>query len=388
MPTPSPSSPPIGPETNALLIEADPLLALAAELRSTAAVADLARLRASIAQLLREYEVRALARGVGSATLARAQALMRALIDDVVHSMPWGADAGWEPLHSAAPAAQDAATTGLLRVAREVSADGAAPRELLELACIALALAPEGRGAGAAGEPLGPIRAQLAARLRAERPGTGRVLSGQWQAAVGRAAMLASWLPLWAMSAVVAALLAILYFSLLLSLGAQSDRVYAQLAALRPAAVSAQALPAPQARLAALSSVPMAGQRLAVREELDRSVVILPDETLFEAGTATLRPAALAALRPIAAALRDAPGRVLVLGHTDGKAPRSARYPSDWDLSVERARAVHDALRAFGLEAGRLGYDGRADTEPLAAADPVRAAHGNGRIEIVLLAGR
>jgi len=93
-------------------------------------------------------------------------------------------------------------------------------------------------------------------------------------------------------------------------------------------------------------------------------------------------------LRPVAAALQRAPGRVLVVGHTDGKATRSARYPSDWDLSVDRARAVQDALRGLGVAADRLHYDGRADTEPRPAPQATAANIGNGRIEIMLLAGR
>jgi len=389
MSTPSPR----GRDANALLIEADAVLALAPELRVTAAVADLPRLRAKIAQLLREFEMRTFARGVGKATLARAQAVLSALIDDVVRSMPWGADAGWEPLQTSLPAWQgqdgkEGPDPALLRVARAISTDGAADRDLLELTGAALALGPEGRGAAATGEELVRIRAQLAARLRAEAPGAGRVLSAQWRAAVGRSSALASWLPLWVMSAVAAALLAMLYLALVLLLGARSDRVYAQIAALRPAATTPHPLPAPQARLAGLSSMQLASRQLVLREEIDRSVVLIPDVGLFEPGTATLLPAGLAPLRAVAGALRNTPGRVLVLGHTDGKAPRSARYQSDWDLSVERALAVHDALRGFGVEAGRLGYDGRADTEPLPAADPVRSEHGNGRIEIVLLVGR
>jgi type VI secretion system protein ImpK len=196
-------------------------------------------------------------------------------------------------------------------------------------------------------------------------------------------------LPLWVTSLVAAALLAVLYFSLALSLGEKSDRVYAQLAALRPEkAASPQPLPASQPRLADLLSASVAAQRLTVRDEIDRSVVVLPDEALFEAGTAALRTAGLESLRPVAAALQSTPGRVLVVGHTDGKATRSARYPSDWDLSVDRARSVHDALRALGVGAARLRFDGRADTEPLMTTGATPLSSGNGRIEIVLLAGR
>jgi type VI secretion system protein ImpK len=191
------------------------------------------------------------------------------------------------------------------------------------------------------------------------------------------------------MGLVIAALLAVLYFSLALSLGVKSDRVYAQIAALRPPATAPpQALPASQARLAELLSSQIAAQRLAVRDEIDRSLVELPEQTLFETGTAKLQAASAELLRPVAAALQRAPGRVLVVGHTDAGATRSARYPSDWDLSVDRARAVQDALRGLGVAADRLHHDGRADTEPRPSAQATAANIGNGRIEIMLLAGR
>jgi type VI secretion system protein ImpK len=341
--------------------------------------------------LLREFEIRARVRGVNPARLDKARVVLCALIDDVVSSMPWGGDAGWQPL-GAAPAveagrgAPDSPALRLLRVARESSGD----RELQELICVALALGFDARARGpvAGGEELSQIRSQMAAQVRPDGASRRSDLSPQWQAAVGQGGALASWLPLWVVALLLAALLAVLYFSLVLSLGAKSDKVYARISALRPSAAAAQALPAPQARLAAPLSAEIAAQRLAVRDEIDRSVVVVPDHELFEPGTAKLQPASAQFLRPVAAALQSTPGRVLVVGHTDGKTTRSARYPSDWDLSVDRARAVQDALRGLGVEAGRLRYDGRADTEPLPASDPMRAAGGNGRIEIDLLAGR
>jgi type VI secretion system protein ImpK len=392
MPTPSPVRRDAKRGSNPLLIEADAVLALAPQLRATTQMADLPRLRAKVAEMVREFEIRARVRGVSAARLDKARVVLCALIDDAVSSMPWGGDADWQPLGAAAAVeagrgAPDGPALRLLRVARESSGD----RELQELICVALALGFDARARGpvAAGEELAQIRAQLAAQVRHDGTSRRSDLSPQWQAAVGQGSALASWLPLWVVALVLAALLAVLYFSLVLALGAKSDKVYAQISALRPpAAATSQALPAPQARLAGPLSAEIAARRLAVRDEIDRSVVVVPDHDLFEPGTAKLQPASAQSLRPVAAALQSAPGRVLVVGHTDGKTARSARYPSDWDLSVDRARAVQDALRGLGVEAGRLRYDGRADTEPLPASDPMRAAGGNGRIEIDLLAGR
>jgi type VI secretion system protein ImpK len=113
----------------------------------------------------------------------------------------------------------------------------------------------------------------------------------------------------------------------------------------------------------------------------------VPAVELFESGGATLKPGAAELLRPIADALQRTAGRIQVIGHTAAGAPRSAHYASDWDLSVDRARAVQTALHEMGIEGSRLKYDGRASTEP-APDGRTAAAGGDGRIELVLLAGR
>jgi type VI secretion system protein ImpK len=218
--------------------------------------------------------------------------------------------------------------------------------------------------------------------------GVDTTLSPQWRSEVDRGGPLASWLPLWVTTLAAAGLLATLYFGLALSLGVKSDRLYQQIVQWRPAgAAAAHPVPAAQPRLAGLLAPQADAQRLAVRDEIDRSVVLLAAKALFEPGSATLRDAAADVLRPVAQALKASPGRVQVLAHTDGTSERSARYPSDWDLSVDQARAVQDALAALGVEAGRLRFDGRADSEPLAAG-LATAGIGASRVEIVLMAGR
>ena len=114
---------------------------------------------------------------------------------------------------------------------------------------------------------------------------------------------------------------------------------------------------------------------------------VVPDTPLFDPGEGGLKASGVEVLRPIVAALKVNPGRVEIVGHTDGSLQKSARYPSDWELSVDRARAVRDALRDLGLDGARLRYDGRGSIEP-ASIDGTESVTGDGRITIVLLAGR
>ena len=374
---------------NPLMSEADALLALVPQLRSTAQIADLAQLRVRIVGLLQEFDEGLRRRGVGSGAAQKAHLVLCALIDEVVEAMPWGAGGQWERLNPWQAAGGRSGATTVQQFA-QMAEDRGASRDLRELIYVALALGFDARGRGPAGGAGDPeqIRSRVAALLRREADASAQPLSVRWRPAVGRANAVGSWLPLWAGTFVVAGLLAVLYFSLALALASRSDRVFGEIASLRlPAPAATAAARVQQQRLVPLLNTGDS-QSLQVRDEVDRSVVTVRDDILFEPATANLLGAGADALRPVAAALLRTPGRILVLGHTDSHSARSARFPSNWELSVERARAVHDALLLFGVPAARMRYDGRADTEPLTAAGANATQVHSGRIEIVLQAGR
>jgi type VI secretion system protein ImpK len=359
-------------------------LALVPRLRATSFVSDLAQLRERLSAMLLDFQARARNGGVEASRLTLATDVLCALLDHVVTSMPWGADASWQSVGKSG-AARDGRRPAqrLLELARASASDDG----ISELIGVALALGFEGRSPDSDAPIIDQVRAQLAPP--GPTRGIKRGLAPDWRSSVERAGALTSWLPLWVSGVVIAAVLAGLFCALEFSLASKSDRLYARIAALQlPSGPAPRALPAPQPRLARPLSGQLAAGLLSVRDEIDRSVIVVPGVRLFEAGGATLQPPGTALLRPVAAALQDTPGRIQIIGHTDGAAARSARYPSDWELSVDRARAVQEALRGFGIAPSRLGYDGRASTEPLKVDDRTSTQGGDGRIEIVLLAGR
>lgn len=367
-----------------LLWEAEPILVVVTELRATSLLKDLERLRARLVRKLGEFQDHARNHGVDPLHVSYATDVLSALIDHVVTSMPWGADAGWKPLGGSKAAARRPAER-ILEVARACEAHA----DLRELVCVAFGLGFDKRSRGADETQIEQALARLT-QLQAENgPGAGLRLSPHSPRSIARRRAWTSWLPLWVASAVIAALLAVLFYGLNLSLGAKSDQLYARMAALRAPETPAQSpLPADTPRLASSLADQVAAGELFVRDELDRSLIVVPELRLFEPDSATLRPQSARLLQPIAAALNRTPGRIRVIGHTSGMLERSARYPSDWEFSVERARAVQAALSGLGIDTSRIVSDGRADIEPLAAADPARAISGDGRITILLLAGR
>lgn len=96
----------------------------------------------------------------------------------------------------------------------------------------------------------------------------------------------------------------------------------------------------------------------------------------YAPGSSALPPAAQAELAVLAALLKQEPGLIRIIGHTD-ELPDAGASKS---LSGERAEAIRTALRRAGFPADRLISMGRGRDVPLAPADSPDAAL-NRRIE-------
>jgi chemotaxis protein MotB len=76
---------------------------------------------------------------------------------------------------------------------------------------------------------------------------------------------------------------------------------------------------------------------------------------------------------------------VKVTGHTCSYPTHNARYPSNWELSSDRARNVGLFLvRRGAVSPDNCSFMGFADTRPLVANDSVVHHARNRRVEIVL----
>jgi len=116
-------------------------------------------------------------------------------------------------------------------------------------------------------------------------------------------------------------------------------------------------------------------------------VTIATDKVLFDSGGAALLPDGRRILGTIAPTLRALPNRLSVDGHTNSVPISTARFPSNWELSTDRATGVLRYLVSVQkFPASRLYATGFADTRPLVAASDDRALVKNRRVEIVVLA--
>ena len=114
-------------------------------------------------------------------------------------------------------------------------------------------------------------------------------------------------------------------------------------------------------------------------------VRVLTDQLLFASGQATLRPAGFPLLNEVAQLLNvDTRHPITVEGHTDNVPISSSQYPSNWELSTDRATTVVRYLIAKGVNRERLGAVGYADLHPLASNATAAGRAKNRRVEIVL----
>ena len=124
---------------------------------------------------------------------------------------------------------------------------------------------------------------------------------------------------------------------------------------------------------------------VAVRDEVDRSVVTIRGDGLFAPASATIVPEREALMGRIADALTQVQGTVLVTGHSDNTPIRTARFPSNWHLSEERANTVRELLIARRVAPERIRAEGRAEAEPVAPNDTPTNRALNRRVEVSLM---
>ncbi len=361
---------------NPLVAAANPVLAVVAQIRHALKHPDPEGLRASLRERINSFEAAARAAGTDDALVAAASLALRALVDESAASTPWGA--AWATNES----------ENFFQLLDQHCADPAANRELLEFFYTCLALGYEGqyRQAADGRQALSERRAKLLELLRAQRPARDGELSGRWRGETAPARRPTGALGLWAAASGATLLLALLYAGYSVSLGGLSDPVARELAQL-------QAAPEPERpRRAALAAARLADQlkaeiergEVAVSDASGISTIVIRSDRLFASGSARLESAVEPVVLRIAQALDRVPGTILVTGHTDDVPIRTARFPSNWELSTERAASVVKLMAGKLADASRLRAEGLADSAPAAPNDSAANRARNRRVEIIL----
>jgi len=268
---------------------------------------------------------------------------------------------------------------------------------LLELqhTCLALGFQGVHRSAPNGQSALQQIQRNLYETLRRVRPKVQHDLSPRWQGQQ-LAANASRWrVPLWVVASVVGALLLTLYVGLLALLSNGADAVVASAATLHPSdkiEIARRVIappppppppPPPTAQLPRIKRE-LADECITVTQTGTVIVIRLCDLALFESGKADVREGFKPAAARIAKLLEGEKGFVKVVGHTDNRPIKSVRFPSNFHLSVERAKAVAELLKKGLSQPGRIQIEGKGSDGPIAPNETPDGRSKNRRVEILI----
>jgi len=374
---------------NPLVGAANSLLAAVPQIRHALRHPDPNGLRARLREQIDGFERSARASGQPEDRVFVARYALCALLDDSATATPWGRDWGKEglvaELHGDASGADK-----FFALVEQMSAKPAGYFELLEFFYVCLALGFEGKyrvGEGGR-QALTQARTRLYDLLTQHRPQAPAELSGRWRGVLVPARRVPGALVLWAAGSACALLAAGVYLGYSFSLGALSDPVARQIAQLKPAASGATTARAGTPAAANALTQELAAEigrgELAIADVSGGNVIVLKSDELFGSGSAQLNAALHPMIERIADALNKVPGAIVVTGHTDDLPIRRARFPSNWELSTERARSVVALMQARLREPARLRAEGVADSEPVAPNDNAANRARNRRVAILL----
>ncbi len=173
------------------------------------------------------------------------------------------------------------------------------------------------------------------------------------------------------------------------------------------------ALDVPDAARHRGNKIPVVGESLLTREQLDAKAVLkrdmaedlesgrmelledrrglvlsIPEASAFATGSADLSPTAMQAVERLAGSLRNLRNSVLIEGHTDDVPIHTVRFASNWELSTARATAVVQWLiERGGVEASRLSAAGYGEFHPRVPNESAQARARNRRVDVVIAKG-
>jgi type VI secretion system protein ImpK len=390
---------------NPLVAAAAPVLAAAIRISSDLNPPDPDRLRTAMVAAIQRFETDALATGLDTRSLRAARYALCATVDDLVLSTPWGTQSSWVQ-HSLTSVFHNEVIGGerFFDILERMQSDLGNNAQVVELMYLCTSLGFEGRyrvmprGVAALTE----LREGVYRLLRQIKGDFERELSPHWRGVAMRARGIIRHIPIWARILATACIAGVCYLTFSFILAGVSDSAFAELADLppsQPLAVARQQVritrppPTPAAVVVPASRAARFREFLApeirsglvqVFEDQQAITIRLANRNMFGSGEAVLGANYPALLVRIGDALETEPGQVTVLGFTDNQAIRTARFPSNFELSRARAETVANALKARLKKPERVKAEGKGESNPVAANATPEGRQQNRRTEIVL----
>jgi type VI secretion system protein ImpK len=276
---------------------------------------------------------------------------------------------------------------------------------VLELmyACLAVGFQGIHRTASGGAAALQMIQRNLYETLRKVRTRQQADISPHWRGQDLPTAGSVFRVPIWVLTALAAALLLAAYIVLRILLSGNTDAATEEMKRLFSdvgLTIERQVVPVTAAQAAPVPppapprpSTQLERIRGRLKAEIDakkmdavengKSIVIrVGSFATFASGQATVLNEFRAIAAKVAESLDAEPGEIRIVGHTDNVAIKTARFASNFELSVARANAVADLIKKGLKDASRVKTEGKADTQPIGPNDTAEGRARNRRVEI------
>jgi type VI secretion system protein ImpK len=381
------------PNANPVMRAAGPLLLLLGRLRVALMRAPLAQLMEQVADAIKEFEHDIRAAGLSAEDTRTAKYVVCATADDIIQNIPGEDRHLWTQYSMLSRFFGE--RIGGVRFFEELDrlkADPTVNYSLLELmhACLALGFHGIHRTSSGGAAHLQMIQRNLYETLRRVRRAT-HELSPRWQGQAIATEMMRFKVPVWAVASLVGVLLLGLYLVLRALLGGQSEAMATALLSVHPTGevgISRRIFSAPP------PPPPASAQKERICSNVAPPITCLETPTyivirmsnlaLFEPGSATVNNEFKPLIGRITAILEREAGPIKIVGHTDSTPISTVRFPSNYQLSIERAKAVAALIKGQLSKPDRIGVDGKGADVPVAGnASPADRAK-NRRVEILI----
>jgi chemotaxis protein MotB len=124
-------------------------------------------------------------------------------------------------------------------------------------------------------------------------------------------------------------------------------------------------------------------QGVTVERRSQSIVVTFPERIMFDSGLSQMKPSVRPLLEEVSVFILGHPEvSIEIQGHTDDRPISNQRYPSNWELSADRASQVAKALVQQGIDPQRLSIKGFGEYRPRYANDSDLNRLKNRRVEI------
>ncbi|WP_061036037.1 MULTISPECIES: type VI secretion system protein TssL, long form [Vibrio] len=379
---------------NPILAEANGILSMVGQIRSTASHSDVLFLKETLAQKLRDYENRLRQHNVELETIDTARYCLCCSIDEAVLNTHWGSQSTWshDSLLSSFYSSSQGGEAFFKHLDNAVS-QPESQLDLLELmyVCLSLGFVGQYRLEKNGLEDHRRLRKQIMSILKSYGRGTAKEMSANIDKRTLTGSQMSERAPLWVVCSVTSAILVCVFMYLSYDLNSASNRTFSNLVNLiqpdrQVASAELESKVQPVAdRISMYLATEMNKGLVTVEALPDRVRISLKAQDLFESGSADVVAYIQPVVSKIARTLEATEGKILVTGHTDDNPIFTSKYPSNWHLSLARATAMSDQLIAnSGLE-GRVLPEGLGDARPLVENTSSDNRALNRRIEIDLI---